>query len=92
VTRRVGRYAVVTHDGTKLGEVVGEKGIYFLVQYGRLSKRVRPLPRAKATVRQEQTEILSHISRNEFSKAPEVRETAHFDAAEADEYYGRLRD
>jgi hypothetical protein len=92
LTRRVGRYAVVTHDGTKLGEVVGEEGMYFLVQHGRLSKRVRPLPRANAFVREEQTEILSHISRNEFYKAPEVREIARFDVAEADEYYGRLRE
>jgi hypothetical protein len=79
-------YAVVTVDDHKIGKVVGETGMFLIVEQGALLKSKHPLPREFAHVDDTEQQVRVTVPKEIFSDSPKVDED--FDEQAAAEYYG----
>ena len=80
-------YTVVTSDEEKVGQVVGEIGDNLIVEHGTVFKSRRPLPRAFATIDDEERVVRATVSKSIFEDAPKIDDD-QLDEAEVARHYG----
>lgn len=79
-------YDVVTVDDHKIGKVVGESGMFLIVEQGALLKSKHPLPREFAHVDDSEEQVRVTVPKEIFADSPKVDDD--FDEQAAAEYYG----
>ena len=79
-------YDVVTVDDNKIGKVVGESGMFLIVEQGALMKSKHPLPREFAHVDDSEQQVRVTVPKEIFADSPKVDDD--FDEQAAAEYYG----
>ena len=79
-------YDVVTVDDQKIGKVVGETGMFLIVEQGALLKSKHPLPREFAHVDDSEQQVRVTVPKEIVADSPKIDDD--FDEQVAAEYYG----
>jgi hypothetical protein len=79
-------YDVVTVDDQKIGKVVGETGMFLIVEQGALLKSKHALPREMARVDDTEQQVRVTVPKEIVADSPKVEDD--FDEQAVAEYYG----
>lgn len=79
-------YDVVSVDDQKIGKVVGETGMFLIVEQGALLKSKHPLPREFAHVDDSEQQVRVTVPKEIVADSPKIDDD--FDERAAAEYYG----
>ncbi len=79
-------YDVVTVDDQKIGKVVGETGMFLIVEQGALLKSKHALPRELAHVDDSEQQVRVTVPKEIVADSPKIDDD--FDEQVAAEYYG----